>query len=168
MDVLRAGIEDAASVMALIARCREKMQADGSDQWDHVYPNLEVIETDARAGTLFLVRDSDEVIASVCLNEVQAPEYAPLPWRYAGRALVVHRLCVHPARQGAGLARRLMDFTENFAAENGYPSIRLDTYIGNGRALELYDRRGYQRVGQVVFARRRLRFECFEKAIFPK
>jgi ribosomal protein S18 acetylase RimI-like enzyme len=168
MEVLRAGIEDATSVMALITLCKEQMRANGSDQWDDVYPNLGVVEADARAGTLFLMRDGDEVIASVCLNELQAPEYAPLPWRYEGRALVVHRLCVHPARQGAGLARRLMDFAEGFAAGDGCTSIRLDTYLGNARALDLYARRGYERVGQVVFPRRRLRFDCFEKAIFPK
>ena len=168
MEILPAALRDAPSVMRIIDACKRHMQAGGSDQWDDVYPDLCVVEQDARTGTLFVLRDSSEPVGAVCLNEVQPAEYALLPWRYQGRILVIHRLCVLPERQGTGASRVLMDFAEGYAARHGYDAIRLDTYIGNPRALALYDRRGYRRAGQVSFPRRRLRFECFERAIFPQ
>jgi ribosomal protein S18 acetylase RimI-like enzyme len=162
MQVRRAEFDDAPRVMALIDRCRKDMQAGGSPQWDEIYPNLGVVEADARQGTLFIIDD----IAAVCLNEVQPPEYAALPWcDQPGRVLVVHRLCVDPDHRGKGVAKTMMDFAESYAAENGHSSIRLDTWIGNARALDLYRKRGYELIGQVVFARRPLRFDCFEKRI---
>ena len=58
-----------------------------------------------------------------------------------------------------------MDFAESFAMEHGFSCIRLDAYTGHPPALALYERRGYDRVGQVYFPRRELPFDCFEKTI---
>jgi GNAT superfamily N-acetyltransferase len=166
MRVERAGLEEAAGVMELIRRCKEDMRSQGIFQWDEIYPNLGVIENDARVGSLFVIREGDECVAAVCLNDVEAPEYASVSWRYSrGPVLVVHRLCVDPGRQGRGLARMLMDFAERLAAERGCASIRLDTYTGNPRAMALYERRGYERAGQVYFRGRPLPFDCFEKVV---
>ena len=168
MEVLQARLEDAVRVMEIVTACKEQMRAAGSDQWDDSYPTFEIIRQDALASHLFVLWDEEQAIGAICLNEVQAPEYAALEWRYSGRILVVHRLCVLPLRQGAGAAQRLMDFAESFAAGNGYAAIRLDTYTGNPRALALYRKRGYEGVGQVSFPRRKLRFDCFEHAVLPQ
>jgi ribosomal protein S18 acetylase RimI-like enzyme len=151
MRIEQAGLRDAPRVMELITLCTEHMRADGIDQWDDVYPNLQIVEDDARAGALFVAREDVTCVASVCLSDVQPEEFRPLPWRYEGvPILVIHRLCVHPEWQRRGVARGLMDFAENYAAQHDFASIRLDAYTGNPRALALYERRGYRRVGQNV------------------
>ncbi len=76
--------------------------------------------------------------------------------------LVVHRLCVDPAFQGQGIAEQIMIYGEKIARERGYASIRLDAYSSNPRAVRLYERLGYQKVGSVTFPRRTLPFYCFE------
>jgi ribosomal protein S18 acetylase RimI-like enzyme len=168
MKVVQAEMRDSGRVMEIITRCKHQMREAGSDQWDDLYPAAAMVEQDIRTKSLFVLVDESECIGAVCLNEKQSPEYAALQWRYPGPALVVHRLCVDPAKQGSGAARTLMDFAERFAATNGYPAIRLDTYTGNPRALLLYGRRGYHRAGQVSFPRRKLPFECFGRAILPQ
>src|SRR6266542_2013101 len=75
------------------------------------------------------------------------------------------RLCVHPDWQQRGAGRHLMDFAEAFAKEHGFSCIRLDAYTGNQRALALYEKRGYDRIGQAHFPRRELPFVCFEKIV---
>lgn len=96
-------------------------------------------------------------------------EYQELIWSdEGGEVLVIHRLAVNPEWQKQGIGRQLMDFTENYAAEKGYTSIRLDAYSGNPRALNLYERRGYRKVGQVFFPERELPFYCYEKVIAEK
>ncbi len=162
----QAALADAPAVMELITQCMREMRANDIDQWDDIYPNLPVVEAGARAGSLYVIRQEGQVIASICLDEEQPEEYRPLNWQVTeGTALVIHRLCVHPEWRRHGLARRLMEFAESLAAERGYGSIRLDSYTGNPRAQALYEGRGYQRVGQVRFPRRRFPFDCFEMRI---
>jgi ribosomal protein S18 acetylase RimI-like enzyme len=164
MQIERAKLSDALSVMQLITLCVADMRARQIYQWDENYPNLQVVEESARSESLFVIRHERICVASVCLNDVQPDQYRPLAWRCPkGRALVIHRLCVHPERQRRGTGRQLMDFTEDFAAEHGFSCIRLDCYTGNPRGLALYERCGYQRIGQVFFPRRELPFDCFEK-----
>ena len=160
----RATMAEVPRVAEIIELCKQQMHASGSDQWDEIYPTEAVVAADARADSLFTGWLDGLCAAAVCLNEQQAAEYAGLNWRDSGgRPLVIHRLCVDPALQNRGIAARLMDFAEDFARQNSYTSIRLDTYTGNPRALALYERRGYTRTGQIRFPRRRMMFDCFEK-----
>lgn len=167
MLVEKAGRRDVAGVMGIVTRCIRDMCSKGIYQWDEVYPSAAVFEGDARAGSLYVIRQTGACVAAVCLNEEQPEEYGRLPWRYrSGRALVIHRLCVHPQWQGQGLAARLLAFAEEHAAGHGYAAIRFDAYSGNPRALALYERHGYERVaGTVYFPRRELPFYCYEKEV---
>ncbi len=149
--------------MRILALCVEHMRLHGIEQWDDVYPNLEAVERDAQSRSLFVTRENGVCVGSVSLNEEQPAEYAHVQWSdIDGRALVVHRLCVHPEWQQRGIGRHLMGFAEEFAKRHGFSCIRLDAYTGNLRAVGMYERRGYRRVGQVYFPRRKLPFDCFE------
>jgi ribosomal protein S18 acetylase RimI-like enzyme len=147
--------DDATEVMQVLTLCIEHMRAQGIQQWDHINPDFRVIESDVRSHSLFVARKSGMCVASVTLDESQPPEYSALLWSdIDGRALMIHRLCVHPQWQQRGIGRRLMDFVEDFAKRHGFSSIRLDAYTGNPQALALYRHRGYRKVGQVYFPRR--------------
>ena len=166
MLIQPAELGDAPSVMEILTLCIRDMRINGVDQWDETYPNLQIIEDDARSRSLFVAREDDMCVGSVCLNDVQPAEYRSVPWRHTGgRALIVHRLCVLPERQRRGVGRRLMEFAGDYAREHGFACIRLEVYVGAQRALALYERLGYQRAGQVRFPRRRLPFDCFELSI---
>jgi ribosomal protein S18 acetylase RimI-like enzyme len=163
MRIVEAEANDVTAVMRIIALCLAQMRAAGIQQWDEIYPNIRVVEEDVRLRSLFVIRESGPSVAAICLNDVQPDEYRGVPWRCAaGRTMIIHRLCVHPDWQAHGLARELMDFAEERAREHGFAAIRLDAYTGNPRAVALYEKRGYQRVGQTRFPRRPLPFDCFE------
>lgn len=152
-----------------MSRCRRTLDAAGIHQWDEAYPTRETVEADVARGTLFVLEDDQGAcVASVALDEAQSEEYTLLVWTSPEPALVVHRLCVDPAVQGRGYARRLMDFAESHAAACGYASVRLDAYTGHERSVQLYRRRGYREVGQVRFPRRALPFWCFELDLTKK
>jgi ribosomal protein S18 acetylase RimI-like enzyme len=76
---------------------------------------------------------------------------------------VVHRLMVHPAFQGRGIARELMEFAERVALNRGCGVIRLDAFAMNPQALRLYRALGYREAGEVKF--RKGAFLCFEKRL---
>ena len=166
MKIVQAQNCDIAVIASVLRECVRHMTAQGSDQWDDVYPNTESVAEDVRSRSAYMAMDDSACIGAITLNEVQEPEYRSILWLTdSPRVLVVHRLAVRPELQGRGIAGRLMDFAEDFAVANGYASIRLDAYTGNPRALALYDSRGYVRTGQVYFPRRILPFYCYEKVL---
>lgn len=57
------------------------------------------------------------------------------------RVWILNDLYVDPAHRGRGVADRLMETAERFAAEDGARSISLLTAHDNGAARKLYERR---------------------------
>jgi len=77
--------------------------------------------------------------------------------------LVIHRLCIDPKFKGQRLATKFVKFAEDFGRANNYKSIRLDAFVENQHALNLYQKNGYQVRGTVAF--RKGDFYCFEKKL---
>ena len=56
-----------------------------------------------------------------------------------------------------------MDFAEQFGWENGFKSIRLDTFSQNDRNQKFYELRGYQKLGDIYFPKQSEHpFHCYE------
>jgi ribosomal protein S18 acetylase RimI-like enzyme len=150
--------------MSLIKDAINKMEREGIHQWDEIYPTIEIFAGDIKAGSLFAARMENAVAGIMVLNEEQSQEYDSLSWSDdQGKPLIIHRLCVSPAFQGKGIAKKLMRFAEDYAGENKYRSIRLDAFINNKISVGLYDSLGYQRTGIVQF--RKDQFYCYEKVL---
>ena len=158
-------ISDFPGVWNIITECVRHLQEAGSDQWGDFYPTREIIRADIEQSQMYKHHgDNDEVLGLITLNEQQEPEYTPLPWRYTQPPiLVVHRLIVNPAYYRKGIGTRLMHFTQSYARQNGYRSIRLDAYTANPAAIALYTKLDFNSVGQICFPRRQHPFLCFEK-----
>jgi ribosomal protein S18 acetylase RimI-like enzyme len=166
MEIAYAVENDIERVMSLIKDCIRDMESHGIHQWGEYYPTRDIIQDDIENRSLYTTKEDDEVLGIIAINEEQPPEWEKVNWStQEGRILTVHRLAVKPIRQEQGIARRLLDYAEDYAVYNGYKSIRLDAYSGNPRALKLYEKHGYKRVGQVCFPSRNLPFYCYEKIL---
>ena len=164
MDIIEATPKDANPIMALISECTKDMEASGIYQWDDEYPTREAIEADIANRSLQVLRIEDKYCGIITLDGDEPQEYGTIDWKYqTDKVLVVHRLAIDPQWQGQGLARRLMDFAEQYGQKNGYQTIRLDAFVNNPRAVKLYEHRGYRKAGTVIF-RKRL-FYCFENTL---
>jgi GNAT superfamily N-acetyltransferase len=140
------------------------MMERGNDQWNDQYPKQHLFVDDIDAGTLYTMKEEGSIIGIIVLSEYQDKEYGDIEWDDgSGKVLVVHRLAVHPKWQCKGIAGLLMDFSERFARDNGYTSIRLDTYSRNTRSLNFFKKRGYdQRPGHIHFPECEAPYYCFE------
>lgn len=168
MTIRLAAEEDMDAVWALVSRAVAHMNALGNPQWGEDYPLRIDFEEDRARGELYLAVDDDgTILGCVCLNGRESPEYAPLPWRDAGPALMLHRLAVDPKAQRRGVGRALFAYYEDKARREGCTSLRLDTYGQNDRMRSLIESRGFEQVGMVHFNRvgRPLGFPCFEKVL---
>lgn len=166
MDIVQPLKEDQAHVTALLKSCMQHMRNNGIDQWNETYPNEQIVKEDLDSNALYIVKADGGILAVMTLDEQQPPEYGTVPWTVqSGKALVIHRLAVHPNHQGRGLAKLLVEFAERKAREGKYDSIRLDAYTGNPPALRLYEKFGYEARGEVWFPSRLKPFYCYEKSL---
>jgi len=150
---LRVATErDVDAVFALYRACTAALLARGIRQWDDHYPARATAADAAARGDLYLLVDDATTVGAVVLNDIPAPEYAPIVWRCPPPALIIHALVIDPAHQARGLGRAAMACCEAFARAGGFATIRLDAYPGNPAAIALYERLGYQRRGDCHFA----------------
>jgi GNAT superfamily N-acetyltransferase len=164
LSIRKAQESDLPSVMALVEACVADMGRRGIDQWDEHYPTLDRFESDLSTGSLHVATAGDGVVGVFTVDGNQDIEYEAVTWTILdGPIAVVHRLMVHPAYQGRGIARRFMVFAERLASELGFVVMRLDAFSANPQALQLYRGLGYDEVGDVAFFGRI--FRCFEKRL---
>ena len=164
MQFRNAVSADHSALMQLVQVCVAGMRAAGIEQWDEVYPGSEDISRDIAGGTAHLMCDGEMLVGSVTVDQVLDPLWVGLDWTSGSEpAAAVHRLMVHPDRQGQGLARRLMEHAEIVAREQGCRCIRLDTFLNNPIAMALYPRLGYRQTGKAML--RKGEFAGFEKLL---
>jgi ribosomal protein S18 acetylase RimI-like enzyme len=160
----QATCEDVDGVLALVRDCVDHMRRNGIEQWDDAYPDRTTIEADARRCEAFVATLETGLVGYVALGERQDPEYAQVPWEFTvGPTVVIHRLMVDPAYQGRGFAKVFMAFAEKQALTSGYRTVRLDAFVGNPRALRLYQGLGYREAGTIEH--RTGQFRCFEREL---
>ena len=157
--------EELDAILSLTRACGKHMRENGIDQWDENYPDRKSLKRDIESNTLFAYREDDVVIGIVVLNETQDAEYAEVNWSTSesDRNIVVHRLAVSPNHQGKGIARKIMDFAEEWAQTNDFDAIRLDTFSQNPRNQRFYKNRGYTELGTVQLSyKKEYPYFCYE------
>ena len=144
--------------------CAAKMISEDIFQWNEHYPNQEAFENDISRDELFVLVIAEKIAGCVTISSEKDEEYKPVEWLTEdGDQLYIHRLAVHPQFQHQGLAKRLMDFAEEYAKQRKAVSIRLDTFSVNKRNQRFYEARGYQRLGDIYFPKQSdLPFHCYE------
>lgn len=164
MNIRKGQNSDIPPILSVLRAAVRDMEAEGTFQWDALYPTEAIVSLDINEGTLWAYEDEGVLKAIITLNEFQDQEYEDISWLcHKGPHMVIHRLCVDPVFKGQGIGSLLVSFAEDYAKTNGYASIRLDAYSQNPRSLALYERLGYVRLGSVKF--RKGEFFCFEKPL---
>ncbi len=165
--IRKAKLEDIPQIKKITEACAQHMIANGIYQWNENYPSLSVLTADVKAKTVYVYLDQKEIIATVMFSMEMDDFYTKVDWLTPdAKQLYVHRLAVHPASQGKGIARALMDFGEALAKEKKCLSVRLDTFSQNPRNNRFYQARKYQQVGQVFFPQKSKHpFYCYEKVL---
>ena len=166
MNISKANLNQLDEIMVLLSDVVTEMNASGIDQWGPDHPTRDMFRKHIEEGTLWVLQRDSEIIGFIKITDEQDKEYSDVLWTdNSGKSLVVHRLAIHPKIQRSGLAKMLMEFAEKYANDNGYSSIRIDTYSKNYRALQLYETCGYKYRGIIHFPQRTLPYLCFEKIL---
>ncbi len=120
------------------------------------HPTPTEVEQWITLGDLYLAvaqaetRVGEKIAGVVVLNHAAPDAYEEAPWSVEvppEQVLVVHALGVNPAFLRQGVARFLVDASREIAREKGCRVVRLDTYIENIPARELYTHNGFADLG---------------------
>ena len=164
MVINKASEQDLEQLLSIVKSCGQNLIEQGIFQWNEEYPKKEDLLEDIELQELWKLEHENSIVGLIVLTEIEDAEYQDVKWLTKNdKNLYIHRLAVHPNFQGKGFAQKLMDFAENYALENGYKSIRLDTFSQNRRNQKFYEQRGYTRLGDIFFPKQSEHpFHCYE------
>jgi ribosomal protein S18 acetylase RimI-like enzyme len=165
MMIKKASKQDLEQLLTVVKSCGQNLIEQGIFQWNEQYPKREDLLEDIELQELWKLEDKNSVIGLIVLTENEDAEYQDVNWLTKNhKNLYIHRLAVDPEFQGKGYAQKLMDFAEKYAKENGYNSIRLDTFSENKRNLKFYEQRNYVKLESIYFPNQsEFPFYCYEK-----
>lgn len=162
--IRRAKISEIPDILTITRACAKKMEENGIFQWNEQYPSKEAFIKDIERYELFVIEENRTVQGTIVISTLMDDEYKPIKWLTPnGNSTYIHRLSVHPNFQGKGFAQQMMDFAEAYSRENGFVSVRLDTFSQNKRNQRFYEQRGYQKLGDIFFPKQSDHpFHCYE------
>lgn len=167
MSIERATLSDLDSIYSITKNCGKYLIENGIFQWNDAYPSKEILKKDIDLQQIWKLEIDNSIIGVVVLTEIEDLEYKSVKWLTKNNHnLYIHRLAVDPSFQSKGYAKQLMDFAENYAQENNYNSIRLDTFSKNSINNNFYQKRKYIKLESIYFPNQsEFPFYCYEKVL---
>ena len=162
-----ATLNELDRVKEIAEACAKNMIDNNIFQWNDKYPSREIFKEDIKNKSLYVSKINQEVVGCIMFSSSKDDVYKTVNWITEDEYnLYIHRLAVDPIFQKRGIARKMMDFAEDFAKSNNYISIRLDTFSQNPRNNKFYKSRGYNKLDDVYFPKQsEFPFHCYEKLV---
>ena len=162
-----ATLNELDRVKEIAEACAKNMIENNIFQWNDKYPSREIFKEDIKNKSLYVSKINQEVVGCIMFSFRKDDVYKTVNWITEDEYnLYIHRLAVDPIFQKRGIARKMMDFAEDFAKSNNYISVRLDTFSQNPRNNKFYKSRGYIKLDDVYFPRQsEFPFHCYEKLV---
>ena len=162
-----ATLNELDRVKEIAEACAKNMIDNNIFQWNDKYPSREIFKEDIKNKSLYVSKINQEVVGCIMFSSSKDDVYKTVNWITEDEYnLYIHRLAVDPIFQKRGIARKMMDFAEDFAKSNNYISVRLDTFSQNPRNNKFYKSRGYNKLDDVYFPKQsEFPFHCYEKLV---
>jgi GNAT superfamily N-acetyltransferase len=154
-----------STIWKILQQAIIRRNEDGSEQWQDGYPNLDVVKKDIEKGVGFVLTDGKDIIGYTAVLINDEPEYANLngKWLSNNDFVVFHRVALSGNHLGKGLAKKILEFIEEYALNNNIYSVKADTNFDNFAMLKIFEKLGYHNCGKVYF--RGSEREAFEKVL---
>lgn len=138
----------------MIEQGRAYLKSQGIDQWQGGYPNRDSVWQDIEAEKGYFLTNGQDYMAYLCMDFDGEPAYNEIKgeWLTVNELyVVIHRLAFDAKFRGQGLAARVFALAEQFAAEKGVKSIKVDTDGDNKIMQHLMQKAGFTYCGKIWF-----------------
>lgn len=163
----KANKNELDKIFEIYKTCRKDLANKGIVQWDENYPTRQLIKEAINERNLYKIEEGKNLIGTFILNSKVDQYWKKIKWQ-SDDFLGLHLLAIKPDYQEKGFGKKVLEFCEQRAKEEGYESVHLDVFSKNPAALKLYKSNGYKKVGELYFdfkpADNRI-YYCFEKLL---
>ncbi|MBC1418920.1 GNAT family N-acetyltransferase [Listeria fleischmannii] len=112
-------------------------------QWIKDYPNNTHISADLHEQALFGLFEENELVAVATLSLILDGTFTAFDELFRPKTLFIKRMMTAPYKQNRGLAEKLLDFSFQFAAENGFQHIGVTTETHNAAMKHLLFKKNF-------------------------
>lgn len=162
----QAQLQDLDEIMNIYVQAQEFMESQGNPQWPKGFPNRMDTTGGIYGGVMYVVCDDQTICGafSVLIHDEDYDEIAG-EWLTEGNYLAVHRVAVAKEYRGKGVAKFILQCSEQLAHQMSRGSLRFDTHEKNIPMLSLLDSNGFTRCGYITLMRDDTFRIAFEKVI---
>lgn len=158
VDFRKCEEKDIISVGAFYDRVVKFLDANiNYPKWTYKeYPSEKSVRNMVEKGQQFMCVEDGEIIGAFVLNDDPQGKYENATWSKQleqGEYMVCHTLAAAPELKGKGLGTKTVEYCIQYAKDQGFKSIRLDVVPDNIPAKRLYEKCGFQYVGDVDLER---------------
>lgn len=166
MNIVKAVQNDLVEVLFLLRECILDLNNKGLKHWNNSFPGTELIQRELDNGLIFLYKEKGVAKAIMTLTGEEPEEYKHVDWKSSNeKILYLLRLAVHPRWQDTDIARKMVEFAEKYAKENGYSTIRLDVFSGDTANAKIYAETGFKETGEFHSSFQKIPYSCYEKGL---
>ncbi len=130
--------------------------------WDEDYPSYETIDYDLGRDALFVIKEEDEIIAAISVEEDENVEALDCWDESIQPGGELARLAVAPYLQGRGIAKQMLSYGLEELKRRGFKSVHFLVNKYNVKAIKAYSGFGFNVVGECRMYDQD--FLCYEKA----
>ena len=131
--------------------------------WNENYPSNETIDFDLSRDALFVMKENDEIIAAISIDEDDDVDRLECWDRNIFPGGELARVAVKPSMQGRGIAQKMMAYGMKALKERGYKSVHFLVNKHNVKAIRSYAHFGFNVVGECFMFEQD--FFCYEKEL---
>jgi GNAT superfamily N-acetyltransferase len=141
MHIRPARPEEAALVAGVLSAAAAELARRGQDLWGAAEVSEDSVTEHVRAGRYFVAFEGEEPVGVFRLDTQDRLFW---PEVIDASSLFLHKLAVHPHKQGSGVAHALLAHARDIARERGHRFLRLDCMGGRPRLRAVYEAFGFR------------------------
>lgn len=153
MRLRKAIFSELQVIWGILQQAIEQRKQDGSEQWQHGYPNEKTVYEDIANNYAYVLIDNNVIIAYAAIIFGIEPAYNNIngKWFTDDDYVVIHRVATSNAVKGKGIATRLFKMVEDLCLEQKVYSIKVDTNFDNVPMLKILNKLDYIYCGEIFF-----------------
>jgi len=141
--------------MDIINQAKVYLKAQGIDQWQTGYPNMETILGDIEKQRGYFIMEDDRIFGYACIDYEGEPAYKELKGTWLSDTdvpyVVVHRMAFSKESRGRGLADAVFRLVAEQAKAKGISYFRVDTDEANKIMQHVLQKNGFTYCGVIWF-----------------
>lgn len=141
MHIRQVRPEEAAHVASVLSAAAEDLSLKGQALWGSAEVSEDAVKEQVRAGRYYVAFDGE---GPVGVFRLDLEDRLFWPEVVDGSSAFIHKVAVHPSRQGQNLAHSLLGYACELARQHGRRFLRLDCMGGRPKLRAVYERFGFR------------------------